>query len=79
MTVGVAQGRPWPVARDETGEQRRARVAHEAELIAQARAELEAGLGIEDDQLEAWLDQLEQDPEAPLPAPQADVASAAGL
>jgi len=79
MTLGFMQGSPRPAPRQETEEQRRARVAREAELIAEARAELDAGLGIEDDQLEAWLDQLEHDPDAPLPTPRVGAAPAPGL
>ncbi len=36
-------------------------------MIAEARAQLDAGQGIADADLEAWLDRLEDDETAPLP------------
>lgn len=44
-----------PHALPETEEQRRARIAHEAELIAEARASFAAGRGITGAELEAWF------------------------
>ena len=54
---------------NETGPDREARLRRERALIAKAHAEIEAGLGIEEDDLEAWLDALEQDENTPLPLP----------
>lgn len=71
MPLNNTQDPTRPASRRETDEQRRVRVANEAELIAEARVELDAGLGIEDDHLEEWLDQLERDPDALPPTPQA--------
>jgi predicted transcriptional regulator len=51
----------------ESQDQREARIRREAALIAQGEAELQAGLGVEFDAVEAWLDQLESDPDAPIP------------
>jgi len=53
----------------ESPEQRAIRLSHEAALIAQAEADIEAGLGIDGDDLEAWLDQLDIDPNTPLTKP----------
>ncbi len=47
--------------RPETAEARRLRLAREAELIAEAEAELAAGLGRTGADLAAWLDAWESD------------------
>jgi len=47
-------------------------VAHRqrlAALIAQGEAEIAAGLVIDGDDLDAWLDQLDIDPNTPMPEP----------
>lgn len=36
--------------------------------IAKAEADIDAGLGIEDADVEAWLDALDGDPNAPIPS-----------
>jgi predicted transcriptional regulator len=51
------------------GEARAARLRREAEAVARGHADIERGLGIDDDDLEAWLDQLDRDETAPLPRP----------
>jgi hypothetical protein len=51
----------------ETDAERRARIAREAAVIAQAEADLDAGRGLDDEALEAWLDRLDVDPNAKLP------------
>jgi hypothetical protein len=43
------------------------RIRREAAVIAEARAEIAAGHGIDDDALEAWLDALDHDENTPLP------------
>lgn len=43
------------------------RVTREAAAIAQARAQIAAGQGIDDADLEVWLDQLDDNEDAPLP------------
>jgi predicted transcriptional regulator len=63
--------RPSQSGGTETEEARAARIRREAALIAQAHADIDAGLGIEEEELEAWLDQLEIDEDAPLPTPKA--------
>ncbi len=47
----------------------RDRLAWEAEMIAQARAELEAGLFIDESEVDAWIDSLGTDHELPVPLP----------
>jgi hypothetical protein len=44
-----------------------ARIQRESGTIAKAHADLDAGHGIEDSDMEVWLDQLDQDPETPPP------------
>lgn len=53
----------------ETTSERASRIASEAALITQARAEIKAGLGIDDDAMETWFDQLDANPDAPPPRP----------
>lgn len=52
----------------ETAADRAARIEREAAAIAQARAEIAAGQGIEDADLESWLDRLDDNADVPLPA-----------
>jgi hypothetical protein len=53
--------------------ERAERLQREAAIIARAHADIDAGLGIEDDDLEAWLDRLDQDENAPLPTGASEV------
>lgn len=53
--------------RGETDTERRARLKRERDLLTEARAELEAGQGVEDKIAEAWLDALERDPDQQVP------------
>jgi predicted transcriptional regulator len=53
----------------ETSAAREARLRWEAESIARGEAQAAAGLLIEEEDLDAWLDQLEIDPDAPMPLP----------
>jgi hypothetical protein len=53
----------------ETPEEQEARVSREALIIARGRADIDAGLGIELDALEAWLERVEIDENAPMPVP----------
>ena len=55
--------------RHESDTERVVRVRREAERIAQAKAEYAAGLVIEDEDFEAWLDALDIDENAPPPQP----------
>jgi predicted transcriptional regulator len=54
---------------EETDAEREARIRYERALIEKGEAEIEAGLGLDWDLVEAWLDELEQNPDAPLPIP----------
>ncbi len=57
-----------PPRRPETRPERD-RMAREEALIAKAEVDIDAGMGVEDDDVEEWLDSLEHDPNAPLPSP----------
>lgn len=63
------QQQDFPARRPEAEADRRARIEREEAIIARAEADLDAGLGIEDDDVEAWLDALDHDPDVPLPSP----------
>ena len=54
----------------ETPNQAATRVAREREIIREAEADIAAGNGIEWDAVEAWLNELDDGPHAPLPEPQ---------
>ncbi len=58
-----------PASTHEAESIRRARTLREEAIIAKAEADIDAGLGIEDDEVEAWLNALENDPDARLPLP----------
>lgn len=51
----------------ETPAERAARLRWEAAEIERAEEELAAGLGIDDEALDAWLDELDRDPDTPVP------------
>ena len=53
----------------EPDDDRQARITRERTVITQAEADIEAAQGIHDDDLEAWLDELDRNPDAPLPSP----------
>jgi predicted transcriptional regulator len=53
--------------RPETEAERRARLAWEAEGLAEARAELDAGLYVDADEIDAWIDSIGTDHELPPP------------
>jgi predicted transcriptional regulator len=55
--------------RSETATERHVRLAREAELIAQAEAEADAGLLIPAAEANAWIDSLGTANELPLPQP----------
>ncbi len=60
---------PAPLTQDqETEAHRQARLAWEAEGLAQARAELDAGLYVDADEIDAWIDSMGTDHEL-LPPP----------
>lgn len=53
----------------ETPDERTVRLRHEAALIAKGVADFAAGNYYDDDEVEAFLDQVEIDPHTPLPPP----------
>jgi predicted transcriptional regulator len=53
----------------ETDDDRRRRIAWEAAMIAEADAELEAGLFIDSADVDAWIDSIGTDHELPVPSP----------
>jgi hypothetical protein len=44
-------------------------VKRELDVIYQANLDIDAGLGIEDEDMAAWLERLDHDATAPLPSP----------
>ena len=63
-TMHLDAGQP---ASPETEAERRSRIAWEAERIAEADAEIEAGLYIDADEMDAWIDSIGTDHEPPPP------------
>ncbi len=57
-----------PLLRDQAAAQED-RIRHELALIAAGQAELDAGLGLDWDDVMEWLDRLDTDPDAPMPSP----------
>lgn len=51
----------------ETEAERQRRLAWEAERIAEARAELDAGLYVDADEIDAWIDSIGTNHELPPP------------
>jgi hypothetical protein len=51
----------------ETEEERKRRLAWEAEMIAEAEAEIAAGLYVDGDEMDAWLASIGTDHELPPP------------
>ncbi len=47
--------------------ERQRQIKREAAILAKAHADIDAGLGIEDDDMRAWLDRLDHDESAPMP------------
>jgi predicted transcriptional regulator len=56
-------------ARPETDAEKQRRLAWEAEMIAEARAELDAGLYATSAEVKAWIDSIGTDHELPVPYP----------
>ena len=52
----------------ESDVERLARIAHKRESLAQARADMDAGLGVDWDDVETWLHELDSN-DAPAPEP----------
>jgi hypothetical protein len=58
--------RPSP----EKAAERARRIKREAEILAQAERDIDAGLGIEDDEMEAWLDEIDRTKPIDEPSPE---------
>jgi hypothetical protein len=56
-----------PANRIESAEEEQRRLAWEAERIAEADAEIEAGLYVDADEIDAWIDSIGTDHELPPP------------
>jgi predicted transcriptional regulator len=56
-----------PAARSETEVEKQRRLAWEAEMIAEADAEIEAGLYVDSEEVDAWIDSIGTDHELPPP------------
>ena len=56
-----------PAERSETEAERQRRLAWEAKMIAEADAEIEAGLYVDADEIDAWIDGIGTDHELPPP------------
>lgn len=60
--------RAIPAGQGESPVDRLRRLAREAEMIAEARASLDAGRYVDGDEVEAWLDSIANGRPLPLPA-----------
>jgi predicted transcriptional regulator len=61
--------RPGDSAQFESSADKRRRLAREAELLAEARAEIAAGLSVDAAEVDAWIDSLGTGHELPVPYP----------
>jgi hypothetical protein len=67
MDTAPRSGDSTQAARPETDAERQRRLAWEAEMIAEARAELDAGLYVDAADIDAWINSIGTDHELPLP------------
>ena len=67
-TINPSATGPGGTCSGEAEKVRRDRLDREAKMIAEARAELDAGLYVDAAEVEAWIDSLGTDHERPLPA-----------
>ncbi len=51
----------------ETEDERQRRIAWEAEMIAEAAADVAAGLVVDSSEMDAWIDSIGTDHELPVP------------
>jgi hypothetical protein len=65
MDTGAPPRDKYPSSETEAEKQRR--IAHEAELIAEADAEIAAGLFIDSADVKVWIDSIGTDHELPVP------------
>ena len=67
-TTNPAPTGPGDTCSGETDKARRDRLDQEAKMIAEARAELDAGLYVDPAEVDTWIDSLGTNHELPLPA-----------
>ena len=67
MDTGPPTGDNAPATRLQTEADSQRRLAHEAEMIAEARASAAAGRVVSSQEVDAWIDSLDTDHELPLP------------
>ncbi len=65
--IDFMTGADFPAPRDETAEEKAARIAREAVMIAEARASVAAGRVVSLEAVSAWVDSLGTDHELPVP------------
>jgi predicted transcriptional regulator len=68
MDTARLQADRAPESHSETAAERQRRFAWEAAMIAEADAEIEAGLFVDAADVDAWIDSIGTDHELPLPA-----------
>jgi hypothetical protein len=70
VRYSVGMTTPVPlIEADEAQAARRRRIALEAELLAVARADIAAGLFVDEAEVDAWIDSIGTDHELPPPYP----------
>jgi predicted transcriptional regulator len=69
MDTAPRSGDSTQATRPETDAEKQRRLAREAEMIAEARAELDAGLYATSDEVKAWIDSIGTEHELPIPYP----------
>jgi predicted transcriptional regulator len=67
MDTAPLPGNTARIARSESAAENQRRFAREAEMIAEARAELDAGLFVDSAEVDAWIDSIGTDHELPVP------------
>lgn len=67
MDTTPRRGDSAAISRTETEAERNRRLAREAEMIAEADAELDAGLYVDPAEIKAWIDRIGTDHELPSP------------
>lgn len=66
-TLGFRTSPDFPAPRKETAKAKERRVAHEAEMIAEARASVAAGRTVSLEAVTEWVDSWDTDHELPQP------------
>jgi len=66
-TINPAPGETADTTRPETEAERQRRLAWEAEMIAEADADIAAGRLIDEAEIDAWIDSIGTDHELPPP------------